>query len=92
MRDRFLGEEVWETLGLPVEECLAYVDSSDEMRNFRSRLFSRIVPAMKEIGLWGPKIRRTYSHMGILGFGDVDLDAISKEDERVAEEFDARAR
>ena len=23
MRDRFLAEEVWETLGLPVEECMA---------------------------------------------------------------------
>jgi hypothetical protein len=51
MRDRFLSEEVWETLGLPVEECVGYVESSQIMREFRSRLFSRIVPAIKEIGL-----------------------------------------
>ncbi len=89
MRDRFLSEEVWETLGLPVEECVAYVDRSGEMREFRSRLFSRIVPAMKDIGLWGPKIRRAYSHMGIIGFADVDLDALTKEDERLAETFDS---
>jgi hypothetical protein len=88
MRDRFLAEEVWETLGLPVEECIGYVDASQEMREFRSRLFSRIVPAMKDIGLWGPKIRRAYSHMGILGYSEVDLDAITKEDERLAEQFD----
>jgi hypothetical protein len=88
MRDRFLAEEVWETLGLPVEECVRYVDSSPELRNFRSRLFTRIVPTIKDIGLWGPKIRRAYANMGILGFADVDTEAMSQEDERVAREFD----
>jgi hypothetical protein len=88
MRDRFLAEEVWETVGLPVEEYIGYVDASQEMRAFRSSLFSRIVPVMKEIGLWGPRIRRAYSHMGILGYSEVDLDAMTKEDERLAEQFD----
>jgi hypothetical protein len=90
MRDRFLAEEVWECLGLPVEKCISYVDESRNMREFRSRLFSRIVPTIKDIGLWGPKIRRAYSNMGIIGYADVDLDALMKEDQRVAEEFDAR--
>jgi hypothetical protein len=90
MRDRFLAEEVWESLGLPVEECIAHVDQSQNMRAFRSRLFSRIVPTIKDIGLWGPKIRRAYSNMGIIGYADVDLDAMMKDDQRVAEEFDAR--
>src|SRR5207244_314422 len=58
MRDRFLSEEVWETLGLPVEECVAYVERSEMMRQFRSTLFSRIVPTIKDIGLWGPQSRR----------------------------------
>src|SRR5438477_5692852 len=90
MRDRFLSEEVWEVLGLPVEECVGYVESSQLMREFRSLLFSRIVPTIKDIGLWGPKIRRAYANMGILGFADVDAQALAENDERVAEEFDAR--
>jgi hypothetical protein len=90
MRDRFLAEEVWDVLGLPVEKCVKYVDASQNMREFRSRLFSRIVPTIKDIGLWGPKIRRAYSNMGIIGYADVDLDALMKDDQRVAEEFDAR--
>src|SRR5438046_2406227 len=90
MRDRFLSEEVWETVGLPVEECVGYVESSQIMRQFRSLLFSRIVPTIKDIGLWGPKIRRAYSNMGIIGFADVDTEQLTREDERVAEEFDAR--
>jgi len=90
MRDRFLAEEVWETLGLPVEECVRFVDASQEIRAFRSRLFTRIVPTIKAIGLWGPKIRRAYANMGILGFADVDAEAIMRDDERVAAEFDRR--
>ena len=90
MRDRFLSEEVWEVLGLPVEECVGYVESSQLMREFRSLLFSRIVPTIKDIGLWGPKIRRAYANMGILGFADIDTQALAENDERVAEEFDAR--
>src|SRR6266404_5910974 len=90
MRDRFLAEEVWETLGLPVEECVGYVESSQFMRQFRSTLFSRIVPTIKDIGLWGPKIRRAYANMGIMGYAEVDTEQMTREDERVAEEFDAR--
>src|SRR5882724_4091248 len=90
MRDRFLSEEVWETVGLPVDRCAAYMEGSEQMRQFRSRLFSRIVPTIKDIGLWGPKIRRAYSNMGIIGFADVDTEQMTREDERVAEEFDAR--
>jgi len=90
MRDRFLAEEVWDTLGLPVEACVAYVESSQLMREFRSLLFSRIVPTVKDIGLWGPKIRRAYANMGILGFAEVDTEELTRNDERVAEAFDAR--
>ena len=90
MRDRFLAEEVWDALGLPVEDCVRYVEASEGMRMFRSMLFSRIVPTMKDIGLWGPKIRRAYANMGILGFADLDSEALSQNDERVAQEFDAR--
>ena len=52
MRDRFLGEEVWERLDLP-PEVGAYVENSETLRVFRSYLFMRIVPILKDIGLWG---------------------------------------
>ena len=90
MRDRFQAEEVWEALGLPVDECAAYMLESGFMQNYRSALFSRIVPVIKDIGLWGPKIRKGYEQMNILGYASVDATAMSAEDERVAEEYDAR--
>jgi len=92
MRDRFLAEEVWECLGLPVTECMRHTDTSQWMNEFRSYLFTRIVPNIKAIGLWGPRIRAAYEEMGILGFADVDAEALQKEDERVAEAFDRGER
>jgi hypothetical protein len=90
MRDRFQAEEVWGALGLPVAECAAYMNESGFMRRYRSALFTRIVPAMKDIGLWGDKIRKAYAEMGILGFADTDLHDLAKHDEQVADQFDAR--
>jgi hypothetical protein len=91
MRDRFLGDEVWETLGLPVAECKEWVDRSELMRIYRGNLFSRIVPTIKDIGLWGPRVRKAYADMGILGLADGDLDAMASADEKFAERLGASA-
>ena len=60
------------------------------MQNYRSAHFSRIVPVIKDIGLWGPKIRKGYEQMGILGYANVDPSEMSARDEQVAQEYDAR--
>ncbi len=88
MRDRFLGEEVWERLGLP-DEVAEYVETSELQRTFRSYLFMRIVPILKDIGLWGPRITKAFEDMGVLGFADADIDAEMARDEEAAEEIDA---
>jgi hypothetical protein len=90
LRDRFLGDEVWETLGLPVEDCKRYTDESEMMKIYRTSLFTRIVPTIKDIGLWGPRVQKAYADMGIIGFADGDVDALGAHDEKVAEEFDRR--
>jgi ribonucleotide reductase beta subunit family protein with ferritin-like domain len=92
MRDRFNQREVWERLGLPVEECLRIVDESEPMKLFRSRIFSRIVPTVKDIGLWGPQVREAFAAMGAIEFAKVDAGALLENDARVAEDFDARTR
>jgi len=88
MRNRFRAEEVWENLGLPpaVHE---HVATSDMQRQFRSLLFLRIVPILRDIGLWGPKIRQAFTEMGVIGFADADIDAAMAEDESVADGIDA---
>ena len=90
MRDRFNQREVWETLGLPVEECIQATLQSDQLRQFRTRLFTRIVPTVKDIGLWGSRVQKAYADMGVLQFADVDAEALLENDARVALDFDAR--
>jgi hypothetical protein len=92
MRDRFSYHEVWERLGLPAQECVQAVKTSNSMASFRTRLFSRIVPTVKDIGLWGPRVRKAYEDMGVLAFADVDLETLFSEDNRVAEDFDIKRR
>jgi hypothetical protein len=88
MRDRFRGEEVWDAMGFPQDECMEYVDKSPYMQLFRSLLFSRIVPIVKDIGLWGDKVQKAYADMGVLDMAGVDLAALMKADEDVAEALD----
>lgn len=88
MRDRFRGEEVFETLDLDVKECAKWVDSSPVMIQFRSHLFSRIVPIVKDIGLWGPKVQNAFRDMGVFDMGGFDIDALMRADEDQAEALD----
>ena len=92
MRDRFNQLEVWERLGLPIEECLRLVDQSEAMNLFRSRIFSRIVPTVRDIGLWGPRVQEAFAAMGAIEFATVDAAALLDNDAKVADEFDARLR
>jgi hypothetical protein len=89
MRDRFDQKELWQNLGLPVKEVVAAVMASENMRLFRKRLFSRIVPTVKDIGLWGPRVQKAFADMGAIEFAGVDTEALLEQDNRVAEDFDA---
>jgi hypothetical protein len=66
------------------------VDHSEVMRVYRTSLFTRIVPTIRDIGLWGPRIRKAYSDMGILGFAEGDVEGMGLKDEQVARELEAR--
>ncbi len=91
MRDRFLGEEVWDRLGLPTAEIVEHVRESETQLMFRGFLFQRIVPVLRDIGLFGPKVRAAFADMGVMGFADTDLDALVAEDDAIAQEFDRMA-
>ena len=44
MRDRFLQQEVWERLGVPVKEAVSVITWSPERQLFQRMLFAKIVP------------------------------------------------
>ncbi len=88
MRDRFEARELYEHLGLPVDEIVEAQRESGYQQMFRTMLFQRIVPIVRDIGLWSDKIQAAYGEMGVLGFADVDYDALMSNDNDRAEEFD----
>ena len=92
MRDRFEAREVWETLGYDADECIKWGKESPNQKLFRNHLFNRIVPIVKDIGLWGETVQKGYSDMGVLDYVNNDIDAMQANDEAVAAQFDARRK
>jgi hypothetical protein len=90
MRDRFLAEEVWTNLGLDVDDCLSFVRDSETQVMFRSLLFTRIAPTLKDIGLFGPKVQNAFADMGVMGYTTVDVEKLMAEDESTAAQIDAQ--
>lgn len=90
MYGRFLAQEVWENLGFDTKECLEYVEHAEMMKAFRRMLFSRIVPTIKDIGLWGPTVERTFETLGVLEFKDTNYEELAAADEQIAQELDER--
>jgi hypothetical protein len=88
MRNRFIAREVWERLGFDVEECVEFSDRSATQQAFRQFLFSRIVPCVKDIGLWGPKVQHAYVDLGVIDAASSDLEALMRDDEEIAERME----
>ncbi|MYS24558.1 P-aminobenzoate N-oxygenase AurF [Streptomyces sp. DvalAA-14] len=89
MRDRLRGVEVLENWGIPAAEAAELTERSEFLHLFRKLLFSRIVPCVKDIGLWGPRLQQAYVDMGVFELGDSNLDLLMAQDEEVAERLDA---
>jgi hypothetical protein len=88
MRDRFQGLEIFEQLGMPVAECIEYVNNSQMYQLYQSLLFTRIVPCVRDIGLWGDQVQKAYADMGVLDAAKGDLTILMRQDEEIAEEYD----
>lgn len=75
MRDRFLGQEIWERMGMPVKECMELAMHSERMKLFRQLLFSKIVPNIKRLGLLTPRVRQGFTELGVIHFEDWEATA-----------------
>jgi hypothetical protein len=89
MRDRFRGQEIWELLGFDRADCEEAVSTSPFMQAYQALLFSRIVPCVRDIGLWGPRVQKAYEQLGVLDMAGVNLDDLMAADESLAEQVDA---
>jgi hypothetical protein len=88
MRDRILNREVWETMGLDADACVQVSLQSPMAQEFRRRLFSKIVPNVKSLGLLSDRQRARFADLGILEFESnttSDVDQAIEEERRRAD-------
>jgi hypothetical protein len=90
MRDRFLQQEVWDRMGVPVKDALQLVMADEGRAMFQNILFSKIVPNCKKLGLlerndaW---LRKRFTELGVIQFEDwvdtgeeyITLDEVAKD-------------
>ncbi|HTO01875.1 MAG TPA: ferritin-like domain-containing protein, partial [Microthrixaceae bacterium] len=94
MRDRFLQQEVWERMGVPVKDAIEMVMRTPTRQMFQMMLFSKIVPNCKKLGLLDRNdkwLRHRFEEIGVIQFEDwadtsleLDTFALTTEDERSA--------
>jgi hypothetical protein len=73
MRDRFLQQEVWERMEVPVKEAIELVMRTPTRQMFQMMLFSKIVPNCKKLGLLDRNdawLRRRFEELGVIQFED----------------------
>ncbi len=75
MRDRLVGEEMAEAIGLDPKEVKQIVLDSPVMKMFRQALFARVVPNVKRLGLLSDRVRKGFEELEIIQFEDVDPEA-----------------
>jgi hypothetical protein len=73
MRDRFLQQEVWERMGVPVKETVNLVMNAPYRPIFQAMLFSKIVPNCKKLGLLDAAdgwLRDRFTELNVIQFED----------------------
>lgn len=76
MRGRTYPKEAWETLGLPVEECLQAMREAARRSQAQLSSFTRVTSALKTIGLLSDRMRPYYADIGLLKYEDAPLEEL----------------
>ena len=89
MRNRIQSRDVWRNMGLDPDECVAIAERSGLARSFRHRLFSKIVPNVKSLGLLSSeRQRRLFHELDILQY---ENETTSDVDQEIEEQRRLRA-
>jgi len=71
MRDRFLATEVWERLGIPLDDGLLDSQRSPMLQLFQRILFAKITPNLRKIGLLDGDLTARLVAIGAIAPGDI---------------------
>src|SRR5207248_186491 len=96
MLDRFLQQEVWERLGIPVKEAVTLTMQAPERALFQQMLFSKIVPNCKKLGLLDAAdglLRKRFTELGVIAFEDwADTGEEYEQFDEVTKDREAKAK
>ena len=71
MRDRLVQQEVWERMGVPLDEAMTVVARTPDQKIFQQMLFAKIVPNCRKLGLLdanGGWLRDRFAELGVAEF------------------------
>jgi hypothetical protein len=71
MRDRFLATEVWERLGIPLDDGLRDSAKSPMLQLFQRVLFAKITPNLRKIGLLSDRLTDRLVGIGAMAPDDL---------------------
>ena len=71
MRDRFLATEVWERLGIPLDDGLRDSANSPMLQLFQRVLFAKITPNLRKIGLLSDRLTDRLVGIGAMAPDDL---------------------
>jgi hypothetical protein len=68
LHDYLFADEIWAPLGLPARECAEYSRHSKVNMAMHRMLFRQLTPAIRDLGLLGPRMQRRLGEMGVLDY------------------------
>lgn len=68
LHEYLYADEIWASLGLPSAECSELTRNSPVTQGMHRILFRNLVPAVRGIGLLGPKATRAFEQIGVLDY------------------------
>ena len=73
MRNRLIsGEVIARFLDYTPEEAQAAAENTEQGQNFRTLLFTKIIPNLKRIGLLNDKVMPKYEKLGVLSYAELE--------------------
>jgi hypothetical protein len=76
MRGRTYPKEAWETMGLPVDQCLQAMREAARRSQAQLSSFTRVTSALKTVGLLSDRMRPHYTQIGLLKYEDTPLEEL----------------
>ena len=72
VRNYTIGDVIARFLDYTPEEAQAAAENTEQGQNFRTLLFTKIIPNLKRIGLLNDKVMPKYEKLGVLSYAELE--------------------